>query len=156
MCPEYNIPYVRDWPKWSFFPEYLWLIQIRPRYILEHTFYICFTDNWEELTHWKRRCWEGLGAGGEGDHRGRDSWMASPTQLTWVWVNSRSWWWTGRPGVLRFMGSQRVGHWATGLNWTEEEAAWILINAVLKYFWTADAKLESPACFCGGHGCFYC
>ena len=45
--------------------------------------------------------------------------MASPTQWTWVWVNSGSWWWTGRPGVLRFMGSQKVGHdWATELNWT--------------------------------------
>ena len=65
-------------------------------------------------------CWEGLGAGGEGDDRGWDGWMASPTQWTWVWVNSRSWWWTGRPGVLEFMGSQRVGHdWVTELNWTE-------------------------------------
>ena len=75
----------------------------------------------KELTHWKRLwCWEGLGAGGEGDDRGWDGWMASPTQWTWVWVNSRSWWWTGRPGVLRFMGLQRVGHdWATELNWTE-------------------------------------
>ena len=46
--------------------------------------------------------------------------MASPTRWTWVWVNSGSWWWTGRPGVLRFMGSQRVGHdWVTELNWTE-------------------------------------
>ena len=72
-----------------------------------------------ELTHWKRPwCWEGLGAGGEGDDRGWDGWMASRTQWTWVWVNSGSWWWTGRPGVLRFMGSQRVGHdWATELNW---------------------------------------
>ena len=75
----------------------------------------------EELTHWKRLwCWEGLGAGGEGDDRGWDGWMASLTQWTWVWVNFRSWWWTGRPGVLRFMGSQRVGHnWATELNWTD-------------------------------------
>ena len=75
----------------------------------------------EELTCWKRPwCWEGLGTGGEGDHRGRDGWMASLTQWTWVWVNSESWWWTGRPGVLRFMGSQRVRHnWATELNWTE-------------------------------------
>ena len=74
-----------------------------------------------ELTHWKRLwCWEGLGAGGEGDDRGWDGWMASPTRWMWVWVNSRSWWWTGRPGVLRFMGSQRVRHdWATELNWTE-------------------------------------
>ena len=64
----------------------------------------------EELTHWKRPwCWEGLGAGGEGDDRGWDGWMASPTQWTWVWVNSRSLWWTGRPVMLRFMGSQRVG-----------------------------------------------
>ena len=49
-----------------------------------------------------------------------DGWMASPTQWTWVWVNSGSWWCTGRPGVLRFMGFQRVGYnWATELNWTE-------------------------------------
>ena len=74
-----------------------------------------------ELTHWKRPwCWEGLGAGGEGDNRGWDGWMASPTRRTWVWVNSGSWWWTGRPGVVQFMGLQRVGHdWATELNWTE-------------------------------------
>ena len=73
----------------------------------------------EELTHWKRLwCWEGTGAGGEGEDRGWDGWMASPTRWTWVWVNSWSWWWTGRPGVLQFMGSQRVRHdWATELNW---------------------------------------
>ena len=72
-----------------------------------------------ELTHWKRLwCWEGLGEGGEGDDRGRDGWMASPIQWTWVWVNSGSWWWTGRPGMLQFMGLQRVGHdWVTELNW---------------------------------------
>ena len=52
--------------------------------------------------------------------RGWDGWMASPTQWTWVWVDSRSWWWTGRPGMLRFMGSRRAGHnWATELNWTD-------------------------------------
>ena len=75
----------------------------------------------EELTHWKRAwCWEGLGAGGEGDDRGWDGWMTSPTRWTWVCVDSGSWWWTGRPGMLRFMGSQRVGHdWATELNWTD-------------------------------------
>ena len=61
----------------------------------------------------------GLEAGGEGDDRGWDGWMASLTQWMWVWVNSRRWWWTGRPGVLRFMGSRRVGHdWATELNRT--------------------------------------
>ena len=75
----------------------------------------------EELTHWKRLwCWEGLAAGGEWDDRGWDGWMASLTRWMWVWVNSGSWWWTGRPGVLRFMGLQRVGHdWAPELNWTE-------------------------------------
>ena len=75
----------------------------------------------EELTHWKWPwCWEGLGTGGEGDDRGWDGWMASLTRCTWVWVNSGNWWWTGKPGVLQFMGSQRVGQdWATELNWTE-------------------------------------
>ena len=62
-------------------------------------------------------CWEGLGAGGEGDDRGWDGWMASLTWRTWVWVNSGSWWRTGRPGVLQFVGSQRVGHdWVTEPN----------------------------------------
>ena len=66
----------------------------------------------------KDSCWEGLGAGGEGDDRGWDGWMTSLTRWTWVWMNSGSWWWTGRPGVLRFMGSQRVGHdWVTDLIW---------------------------------------
>ena len=80
----------------------------------------CFGHLCKELTHWKRPwCWEGLGAAGEGDDRGWDGWMASLTRWTWVWVNSRRWWWTGRPGVLWFMGSQRVGHdWAIELNWT--------------------------------------
>ena len=68
----------------------------------------------------KTRCWERLRAGGEGDDKGWDGWMASSTQWTWVWVDSGSWWWTGRPGMLWFMESQKVGHnWATELNWTE-------------------------------------
>ena len=73
----------------------------------------------EELTHRKRPwCWEGLGAGGEGDDRGWDGWKASRTRWTWVWVNSGSWWWTGRPGVLWFMGRKELAttEW---LNWTE-------------------------------------
>ena len=75
----------------------------------------------DELTHLKRpQCWDRLKAG-EGDNRRWDSWMASPTRWTWVLVNSRSWWWTGRPGVLQSMGLHRVRHdWATELNWTEE------------------------------------
>ena len=77
-----------------------------------------------DVKSWLRKrpwCWERLKAGGEGDDRGWDGWMASLTWWTWVWVSSGSWWWTGRPGVLRFMGSQRVGHdWATELNLSAE------------------------------------
>ena len=70
------------------------------------------------LTRW---CWEKLKAGGEEDDSGWDGWTALPTQWTWVWVNSGSWWWRGRPGVLQSMVSQRVGHdWVTELN-TERE-----------------------------------
>ena len=79
-------------------------------------------DTWcEELTHLKRPwCWERLRTGGEGDDRGWDVWMASLTQWTWVWVNSGSWWWTGRPSILWSIGLQRVRHnWATELIWTE-------------------------------------
>ena len=66
---------------------------------------------------WKRPwCWERLKAGGEGDDRRWDGWMASPTWWTWVWASSGSWWWTGRPGVLQSMGLQRVRHdWETEL-----------------------------------------
>ena len=64
----------------------------------------------KELTHLKRPwCWDRLKVGGEGDDRGWDGWMASPTQQTWDWISSGSCWWTGRPGVLQSMGSQRVG-----------------------------------------------
>ena len=65
-------------------------------------------------------CWERLRAGGEGDDRGWDGWMASSTWWTWVWVGSGSWWWTGRPGVLQFMRLQRFRHyWPTELNWSK-------------------------------------
>ena len=69
----------------------------------------------KEPTHWKRPWrWGRLKAGGEGGDRGWDGWMASPIQWTWFWVNSRSWWWTERPGVLQSMGSKRVRHaWKT-------------------------------------------
>ena len=79
----------------------------------------------EELTHWKRPWfWERLKAGGEGETRGWDGWMASSTWWTWVLVSSGSWWWTEKPGVLRSMGSQRVRHdWATELNWYMQKSA---------------------------------
>ena len=64
----------------------------------------------------KSLCWERLKTGGEGDDRGWDSWMASLTRWTWVWVSSEIWWWTGKPGMLQSMRSQRVGHdWGTEL-----------------------------------------
>ena len=72
----------------------------------------------KELTHWKRLwCWEGLGAGGEGDDRGWDGWMTSPTQWTWVWVNSGSWWWTGL--VCCDSWGHKESDMTEQLNWTE-------------------------------------
>ena len=85
----------------------------------------CWSSNtlvtwWAEPTLRKRHwCWERSRAGGEADDRGWDGWMASPTQWTWTWVNSGRWWRTGRPGMLRFMGLQRVEH-----DWTEQKTCW--------------------------------
>ena len=88
----------------------------------------------EELTHLKTLMLGLLKVGGEGDNREWDGWMASPTQWTWVWVNSRNWWWTGRPGVLQSMGSQRVGHkWVNELNWLREKYR-TRISHVVYYF----------------------
>ena len=71
----------------------------------------------QRTTHWER-----LKVGGEGDNRGWDGWMESPTRWTWVWASSRGWWWTGRPGVLQSMRLQRVRHnWVTELNWTPSQ-----------------------------------
>ena len=85
-------------------------------------------------------CWEGLGAGGEGDNRGWDGWMASPTRWTRVWMNSGSWWWTGRPGMLQFIGSQRVGttEW---LNWTEPKGL-VLCDSFSPMKWACQAPLS--------------
>ena len=116
----------------------------------------------EEFTHWKRLwCWEGLGSGGEGDDRGWDGWMASLIRWTWVWVNSWRWRWTGRPGVLRFMGLQRVGHdWANELNWTDlnwTELKWVITPSWLSGSWrsflySSSVYLLPPLlnifCFC--------
>ena len=100
------------------------LREISPEYSLEG---LMLTLKLQSFGHLMRRtdylekpwCWERLKAGGEGDDRGWDGWMASLTQWTWVWVDSGSWWWTGRPGMLQSMGLQRVGHdWVTELNWS--------------------------------------
>ena len=70
-------------------------------------------------THWKRLwCWERLRAGGEGDDRGWDGWMASPTRWTWIWVNSRSWWWTGSLACCNSWGCKE-SDMTERLKWTE-------------------------------------
>ena len=94
------------------------LKEISPEYSLEELM-LKLKPRCEELTHLKRPwCWERLKAGGEGDDRGWDGWMASLTRCTWVWSSCGSWWWTGKPDMLRFMGLRRVGHdWETELNW---------------------------------------
>ena len=97
------------------------LKEISPEYSLGDWYWSWNSDTlatWcKEPTYLTRPwCWERLKAGGEGDDRGWDGWMASSMRWTWVWVGSGSWWWTGRPGVLQSMGSQRVRHnWATVL-----------------------------------------
>ena len=90
-------------------------------------------------------CWEGLGAGGEGDDQRWDGWMASLTQWARLWVNSRSWWWTGRPGMLQFMGSQRVGHdWATELNgtWVKPGLLQFMVLQRVGYNLATEQQLE--------------
>ena len=126
------------------------LKEISPEYFLEDW---CWSWNsntlatWcEQLTHLKRPWyWERLKAGGEGDNRGWDNWMASLTQWTWVWVNSGSWWWTGRPGVVQSMGSKESDT-TDRLNWTEHPflPLAILFSCNIFYlcswwFWVGDA-----------------
>ena len=94
----------------------------------------------------KTWCWEGLGAGGEGDNRERDGWMASPTRWTWVWVNSRSWWWTGRPGELWIMGLQTAGHsWVNGTKLKDHVSLGPQYRAeeVSAFLWKMILKLPS-------------
>ena len=97
------------------------LKEINPEYLLEELMLKLklqyFSPLLRRTNSWKKPwCWERLKAGGEGDNRGLDGWMASLTQKTWVWVNSRDWWWTGRPGVLQSMGLQSRT-WIS--DWTE-------------------------------------
>ena len=99
----------------------------------------------EELSHWKRPwCLERLKAGGDGDDRGWDGWMASLTRWTRVWASSRSWWWTGKPGVLQSIGLQRVRHdWVTELNWSLENCQMrgsFFICALCLWSWSFSYK----------------
>ena len=95
----------------------------------------------KELTHLKRSwCWESLKVGGEGDDRGWDGWMASPTQWTRVWVNSGSCWWTERPGMLQSMGSQRVRHNWVALNYK----VFPLVPSELFYYFISSIVCSQP------------
>ena len=123
------------------------LKEISPKYSLEGLMLklkLQYVGHWyAELIYWKRPwCWERLKARGEGDDRGWDGRMASPTQWTWVWVNSGSWWWTGMPGMLQSMGLQRVRHdWATEMNWTEWKWRWKPLSRVWLFVtpWTIES-----------------
>ena len=91
-----------------------------------------------------------LGGIGGRRRRGRQRmrWLdASRTRWAWVWVNSRRWWWTGRPGVLRFMGSQRVGHyWVTELNWTDICYAYLeIIFIIIAKIFSHDRTIKHKA-----------
>ena len=120
----------------------------------------------EELIYWKRPwCWERLKVGGEGDDRGWDGWMASLTQRTWVWVSSRSWWWTGKPGVLQPMGSE--SDITEQLNWTvksDQECSPLQLKQVYKIvhtWWVVNGNdFLSPTyalqiCLWAPLSCFY-
>ena len=91
---------------------------------------------WEEQTHWKRPwCWERLKVGGEVDNRGWDGWMVLLIHWTWIWACSGSWWLTGKPGLLLFMGSQRMGDdWVTELNWIEPNSMSTLKTEKMEWF----------------------
>ena len=135
------------------------LKEISPEYSLEGLMLklkLQLSTWYEELTHWKRHwCWEWLMVGGEGDARGWDGWMASPTWCTWVWASSRSWWWTGKLGVLQSMGSQRVRYnWVTeikySLFWDHTLlVGWkpLFLQALNKDLWAASGALQRSVTF---------
>ena len=87
-----------------------------------------------------------LKVGGRGNGRGWDGWMASPTWWPWVWVSSGSWWWTGRPGMLRFMGSQSRTRLS---NWTELIFVTVLsiFCYVWYFYWNTGSLAKPPFCF---------
>jgi len=111
------------------------LKEINPEYSLEGLILklkLQYLGHLMWLTHWKRPwCWERLRAGGEGDNRGWDDWIASPTWWAWVWASSGNWWWTGKPGMVRSLGvtksQTRLSDW-TELNWTDSIVRWTLFT----------------------------
>ena len=121
------------------------LKEISPEYSLEGLMLKLKLQSFGHLmrrTHLKGPwCWERLKVG-EGDDRGRDGWMASLTQWNWVWVSSGSWWWTGKPGMLQSMGSQRIRHdWVT--EWTELSLAWDFPSHLCKLVRATQRSIRS-------------
>ena len=125
------------------------LKEISPEYSLEGLMLKMkcqYLATWyEELTHWKRPWfWERLKAGGQGDDRGWDGWVVSLTRWTWIWASSRGWWWTGKPGVLQSMGSQRFGHdWAAEHNWPPR-----CLHSDPKNLWICSFTWQKGLCRC--------
>ena len=103
----------------------------------------------KELTHWKRSlCWERLKAGEEGNDRGWDGWMASPTQWTWVWASFGNWLWTRKPGVLQSIGSERVRRdSATEVNWTLNFMHYIIHRTTSGIFLNISIQIPMMMCF---------
>ena len=127
------------------------LKEISPKYSLEGLMMklkLQYFETWcKELTLWKRPwCWESLKAGNEGNDRGWDGFMASPTWLIWVWTSSGSWWWTGKSGVLQSMGLQRVRHdWVTEWNWWDhvllQYLLWLHVGFSWRMKWSLQVRL---------------
>ena len=106
----------------------------------------------KELTRWKRPwCWEGLGAGGEGNDRGWDGWMASPTRWTWVWVNSETWWWTGGLACCDSSGCKESDT-TERLNWTHICGIWkmVLLSVIAEHHWRHRHREQAYGRSCGG------
>ena len=98
---------------------------------------------WNSSTLKRPWCWERLRAGGEGNNRGWDGWMASPTQGMRVWINSGSWWWTGRPGLLQYVGLQRLGHdWVTEHNWIPSPPLALFVVMLPKAHLTLHSRMS--------------
>ena len=117
---EYNSPDshedIKNTSKSSVSLPYLWVLHLGSQPMVDQKDFFKVLDS-SKMTPW---CWERLRAGREGDNRGWDGWMASPTRWTWVWVNSRSWWWTGGLACCGPWG-RKESDTTEQLNWTEKE-----------------------------------
>ena len=127
MMDDFFFHYFSLFSKFFSMPVYYFSQNHIIKIYFKHTHVKNWMETHQKYTPW---CWERLKVGGQGDNRGWDGWMASPTQWTWVWVISGSWWWTGRPGVLQSLG---VAKSHTQLsNWTELTESVFISDSGLK------------------------